>query len=291
MENPNVHPHARWSTRLIATCAWLAMAVIFGATGGYFGVKPLSAALENWWTARDYQATEATVSERTGSDADGAFTWYVARYRIGEQTYQTQRLSVLDDDAIDEPFNERVSQQLADAYKQQKTMTVWVSPRKPEIAVVSRDLPWSSLWQRIPLAIGFVVMAIAGALGAPGALFGFAYYQRMADAAGLWLFSAMWCGFTLPIFMVVTYTTGGEWVPIFFIGLFVLIGVLMLYGAVMASIRGVRTPQSIAAGERGTQFADALAARVVKHAQKRKAVSGNVKRGGLGGRGDGFDKD
>jgi hypothetical protein len=254
---------------------WFTMALVFGVTGWFFAMEPLSVAFGNWLQARDYQATSASVAQRTGKDADGSFDWYVAQYRVGEKTFETTRLTVLDDENIDEPSNEAVLKNLEKAFREKQQVTVWVSPRKSDVAIVSRELPLRSLGSRLPMALGFAIFSLAGATGSLGAIANFAYYRRMADAAGLWLFSALWCGFTFPMFLVAAQSSDSAWVPVVFVGVFALIGALMLYGAVITSIRGVRETN-----------ADANAASTPK-----AAVRGHTKRSGFGGRGDDFDKD
>ena len=179
------NPHPTWGKRLVVTFGWLMMAIVFGSTGWLFALKPLVTTLDNWNVARDYQAVEATLIERTGKDDGGTYNWYAARYNVAGKTYQTERLTVLEDEAIDEPSNEVVLKSLAKAHNEQKTATIWVSPRRPDIAVVSRDFPVGSLWQRAMQAIIFTVFALGGAFGAVGTLANLSYYRRMHDAAGI----------------------------------------------------------------------------------------------------------
>jgi hypothetical protein len=248
------------------------MALAFGVAGWFFAIEPLAVALGNWQQARDYQASSATVAQRTGKDAGGSFNWYVAQYRIGERPYETARLTVLDDEDIDEPSNAAVLKTLENAFKEKQPITVWISPRKPEVAIVNRELPLRSLWGRLPTAVGFSIFAIAGVMGALGCLGNLAYYRRMVDAAGHWLFSALWCGFIFPMLIVVARSNGVEWIAAAVVGLFVLIGALLLYGAVAISLWGARKTAAVGS----TSNAKA---------------SAPTKRGGFGGRGDDFDKD
>jgi Protein of unknown function (DUF3592) len=259
-------------TRAWVCAAWLAMAFVFGVAGWFFAIEPLAVAIGNWQQARDYQATPATVTQRSGKDAGGSFDWYVAQYRIGERPYETARLTVLENEDIDEPSNDAVLKTLEKASKEKQSITVWVSPRKPEVAIVNRDLPLRSLWGRLPTAIGFSIFAIAGVMGALGCLGNFAYYRRMVDASGHWLFSALWCGFIFPMLIVVARSNGVEWIAAAVVGLFALIGALFLYGAVAISLWGARKTDETGAPT--------------------SAKANNLsKRGGFGGRGDDFDKD
>ncbi len=288
------HPHPRWGKRLLAVFWWSLLAVVFGMTGWHFGAKPLAVPIGNWMLARDYQPVEATVIERTGKDDAGTFNWYAARYDVAGKTYDTERLTVLDDDAIDEPSNAVVLKSLGDARNQEKKVTVWVSPRKPNVALVSRDLPWGSLWSRAPFTIVFSLFALAGVLGVVGALVGFSYYGNMLGAAGLWAFGALWCGFIFPALMLVTSQTNVEFIAVFFVGLFALIGVLVLWGAIAASISGHSSLSVSGFGDSSKKADFSKAQMATSWGPKGKpgnAMKGNVKRGGVGGRGADFDKD
>ena len=290
MSTSTVSPYASWGKRLGVTFGWLLMAIVFGVTGWFFAIKPSITAIGNWNVARDYQPVEATVVERTGKDDGGTFNWYAARYDVAGKTYESERLTVLDDEAIDHPVNAVVLKALARAHSEQKPATIWVSPRRPDVAVVSRDLPVGALWPRAMQAIIFTVFALAGAFGAIGALVNFSYYQRMHDAAGIWLFGALWCGFIFPIFTMVSGQPTVEWVVSVVVGLFALIGALFTYGAVAASLWGTRNPSTLPSLSSRKNKLD-KSALATSWGPKGKPVKGNVKRGGVGGRGADFDKD
>lgn len=283
-----MNPHKTWGVRLGMTIFWLSFILIYGTTGWFFGLKPLSTTVGNWWLARDYQAVQGTVVERTGKDADGEFKWLAVRYDVGGKTRETSRMTVLDDEAIDEPANDAVQTTLRANLGTEKPVTVWVSPRDPEVAVLSRDLPMKPVMARLPMAIGFALFALAGVSGALGALFSFGYYQKQFDAIGLWLFAALWCGFIFPVLLMVMTVVSIEWFVVGIVGFFALIGVLMLWGAIAATITGRGGEGfSMTTGKRSRLSDSALA---TSYGKKGKPAAGKVKRGGMGGRGDGFDK-
>ncbi len=289
-----MNPHKTWGARLGVTVFWLLFALLFGATGWFFGLKPVSTTLGNWWMARDYQAVQGTAVERTGKDAEGEFKWLAARYDVGGKTRETSRMTVLDDEAIDEPANDAIQTALRANLGPEKPVTVWVSPRDPEVAVVSRDLPMKPVFARLPMAVGFMLFAVAGVSGALGALFSFGYYQKQFDVIGLWIFAGLWCGFIFPVLMLVLSQASIETFAVVFVGLFVLIGVLLLWGAVAATITGKGAEGFQMTGSKRSKLpASAMATSYGFKGGKPvtgKPVSGKVKRGGMGGRGDGFDK-
>jgi len=284
-----MNPHKTWGVRIGVTIFWLAFVLIFGLTGWFFGMKPAATTLGNWWLARDYQPVAAIVVERTGKDAEGEFKWLAARYEVSGKTRETARMTVLDDEAIDEPANDAVQTTLRRYLGSEKPVTVWVSPRDPEVAVVSPDLPLKPLLARLPITIGFAVFALAGVSGALGALFSFGYYQKQFDVIGLWVFAGLWCGFILPVLMLVLSQASIETFAVVFVGLFVLIGVLLLWGAVAATITGKGAAGFQMTGGKRSKLPDSAMATSYGF-KGGKPVTGKVKRGGMGGRGDGFDK-
>ena len=285
-------PHKTWWSRMVAVLVWALAAFVFASVGGLYGVAPIATAASNWFTARDYQETPATVVQRNGQDADGSFTWYAASYGVGGQARQTARMTVLEDEAIDEPSNALVQASMQKALAEKRPISVWVSPRSADVALVSRDLPLRSLWGRLPMAIGFSIFALAGVAGAIGALFNFKYYARQYEAAFFWVFAALWCGFIFPIFNMFAGGDGSEWVPIVFVGLFALVGVGIIWAAIATSINGQGVVTQT--GTKSKLPASSLATSWGKNGKPGKAakpVKGEVKRGGVGGRGTDFDKD
>lgn len=281
-------PHYTWGRRIGAALIWALMAVGFGLVGWFFALQTVIVALGNWNLARDYKAVPATVVQRTGSDENGMFYWQAARYEVDGKSYETSRMTVLEDEAIDEPANAIVMKGLDNARSNQKPVTIWVSPRIPEIAVVSRDLPIGTLWPRALMGVGFAIFALAGVAGFFGALCGLGYYRRQFDAAGLWAFSAAWCGFIFPIMLLVLQADDAEFFVRFIVGLFAFIGVLMLWGAVSSTLTGSSYVASMKSSAGKSKLDSAALA--TSWGSKGKPAAGKVKRGGLGGRGDGFDK-
>ncbi len=278
-------PHATWPKRLWATLLWAMLAAAFGVTGWLFGLEPLTIALGNWQQARDYRAVSAKVVTRDGKADDGsAVSWPAASYEVDGKTYYAERLTVLDDDAPDERSNAAVMRAL-EASRGDMTITVWVSPRKPEIALVSRELPVKSLWARVPLGVGFALIALAGVAGAVGSLFNFGYYRNLFESASAWGFSAAWCGIIFPMLWLMSPLSDSELFMVMFVGFFALIGVALLLGAITTSIKGGGS--AIKFGSSGSKL-PASALRTT--GGKAKTNQANVKRGGMGGHGGDADK-
>jgi hypothetical protein len=171
---------------LFAASVWALAAVVFGVTGWLYGVQPLAIAIGNWKLALDYSDVQAKVVTREGKAPDGtAVSWLAASYEVNGNTYFAERLSVLDDDSLDEAYNSRVLRWLESAQRNNNgSINVHVSPRHPEIALVSNDFPLPSLMSRAPLALGFTLLAIVGALGAVGAISATTEDSPTREAAG-----------------------------------------------------------------------------------------------------------
>ena len=284
MDENNLSPHPNWGNRLLFALLWATVALVFGAFGWLFGIEPLATAVGNWQQAKDYREVDAKVVTRSGQDADGTTaSWVAAEYVVDGKTYLAERMSVLDDDGFDNPVNAAAAQTLEVARKANYTVKIWVSPRKPEIALVSRDLPVGALLPRAPMAIGFALIALAGVAGFVGALLNFGYYRKLYNAAGMWLFAGVWCGFIFPILLLVTSEKEVEFWIVVFVGFFALIGVLLLWSAVSSSFTGNVSAMKIGSSSGSKLPASALA---TSYGNKSKKVSGKIKRGGLGGSGD-----
>jgi Protein of unknown function (DUF3592) len=283
-------PHASWPKRMLATLLWATMAALFAITGWFFAVKPIVVAVGNWRVAADYQSVTGDVVTQTAKAGDGSsYSWRAVRYEMNGKQYVAERLTVLDEDDLDEPANAAVSKQLEDAQRDGKPVPIWVSPRKPAIAVVSRELPLAALAPRLPMALGFGLIALAGIAGALGALVGLPYYRNLFDAVGIWGFGAAWSGFTLPMFMMVAREPHKEMVALVFVGLFALIGCLLLWAAVSVTLKGT----GATFGETTYSSTKPSARTTSDSGAKRKLANAKsgVRRGGLGGRGSDFDKD
>lgn len=280
MNDAATSPHASWFKRARATVVWALMTALYGFTGWWFAAKPISVALGNWHIAADYQAVQGTVITQTAKDREGnGYQWRAARYDVAGKSYVADRYTVLDDDDIDVPANAAVAKQLEVAQRDQQPVTVWVSPRKPEIGVLSRDLPTAALLPRVPMALAFGLIALAGLAGTLGALPNLPYYRNLHSAAGAWGFSAAWCGFIMPMLMIVGDQPRVETIALVFVGLFALIGLLVIWSAVSMTLKG-----------NGRDFFKP--AHTPSHSsRKTQTIKGKVKRGGMGGRGSDFDKD
>jgi hypothetical protein len=275
--------------RLGALVLWLVFLAGFGVGGWFLVLEPAATAAGNWWQARDYLETPASVVAKQGKDADGSFTWFAARYEVAGRSFETARLSVLENNQIDERSNATVTKRLQQAHASNSPVSIWVSPRKPEVAIVSRDLPFDSLWPNALAATMFAVFAIAGALGFVGTIFNARWYRRQHDAIVIWLFSGFWCGVCAMFFLLAASEAEREVAAMIGLSFFLLIGTVLLYAAVYSS--WIASEEKLQQMSKSLKHSSNRGATRSKKANPQKDAKQGISRGGLGGRGDEFDKD
>ncbi len=174
--------------RIAQVVASLVFAAIFGVLAWQEGIYPIGAALYNGWRAADYVEVKATVAIRERMDADGPFKYLVLRYEHNGKHYETTRMSVLRDQDTTLAVNAEVIDRLR---REDGRTSVWVDPRRPDMAVASRDLPWSSLWPLLPLLVAFVLLSAAGLMSARHARAGHDMLDSLLVTKGAGIASAL----------------------------------------------------------------------------------------------------
>lgn len=125
--------------------------MILSAISWQWGFGPLFSTIGNWVQARDYVPVPATVELRTHQGRGERLTYYVLSYVRDGRDYETTRMSVLDDT---DPFADSNQSVFGEISRAGQKWTVWVSPRRPDIVVASRDLPIESLL--LPFVVAMV---------------------------------------------------------------------------------------------------------------------------------------
>lgn len=269
--------------RMGGALLWALVAVVFGLCGWDFAAKPVFTIVGNWNVARDYREVPATVVTRAIKASDGnTYTWPAARYAVDGKEYVAERLTLLESDSLDHAANTAASAKLEAARQANTPVSVWVSPRKAHIAVVSRELPTRTVGSRIPMMIAFAVITLAGVWGFLGALLNLPAYTKLTDAGSVWAFAIAWSGFVFPLGMIIVQDAEAPIVVVICLGLFGLAGIALLWSAVNMTLKGT-----------GRNFlkTSTVAQRQRATAKKTVARTDSVKRGGLGGHGSDFDKD
>jgi hypothetical protein len=173
------------------------------------------------------------------------------RYVIDGREYVSERVTLLRAGSSD--LDNAGHEMLARSRSEKKALTVFVNPDNPAESVVDRTIPWMFVVGMTPFVFGF------GGVGI-GALWFLVHSLResarpsrprgkrvavTSDAAtgvlGIWVFAFFWNIIAIPVSLLVVPDAlrNGEW-AVLFVLIFPLIGLLMIWGAVSATIQRLR---------------------------------------------------
>ena len=224
---------ARYASVLI----WGLIVLAMGPVSYFVGIAPVATTVGNWLTARDYRMTTAdvvTLSEKTSSGE--IQSWLGYKYVVDDRVITGDRLTLLESSSVVSEVNLAAERELESAKATAGRVVVWVSPRNPEIAVMSREFPWPAIWARALFGVVFAFIALVGLIGLVGALFNSCYYRKRQGAAFKWILPTFWCGFSFPILMAVSSDPGAEFM-VFVMGIMAMIGLHLIRRAMAATIR------------------------------------------------------
>ncbi len=182
------------------------------------------------------------------------------RYTFNGQAYTNDRLGTLrlgGTSDVDD-FDERVASILAVGREEKRPITVFVNPDKPSESMVDRTIRWTFLLFLTPFALAFGGVGVGAlwflykivrepattkggkrrsAVGVSAAPMD----SAMSGVGGLWLFAIVWNAISFPAaaLAVPQAIASGEW-PLLFVLIFPLIGVLVLWGAISATVSALR---------------------------------------------------
>jgi hypothetical protein len=240
--------------RLAMTLALLLMAAVFGIPSAWF-LREAWPSFRDHYASSDWVKVRAQVQSVTETPVKWLFmpdTLLEVRYRyvFAGKEYTGTRLQWRDplDATGGGDWKQDMREFLSGAKAEDRPVTVYVNPARPEETVVDRSLAHRWMTNAAPAAI--VGAAIAAAFlwlvvelwKTPLAVVGRAQPQApatKAGLAGLWFFAILWNGFMLVIAFVAVpgLIDDGEWAGLAFLGLFVLIGLLLLLGVLMGTWR------------------------------------------------------
>lgn len=218
--------------RLGAIFTCLLFALPFGGGGAFTGYLAGSMIYDGY-RARDWIKVKADV---VSEDA--------YRYVYDGKSRVSSRLGLMriGSDSLD-GWTEGIQEVLEKARKENRPITVYVNPDDPEESVVDRAIHWKFAVAMMPFAFGFGGVGLAAlwvmalnihaiatrrkgsvSVGSPGPL------------ATLWLVAFFWNVMSFPIAMVALpdMIADGEWLGLLIL-IFPLVGVLLLYGAIMGT--------------------------------------------------------
>jgi hypothetical protein len=138
-------------------------ALAFGLGGVVAGVKPMANLLQDAWKARTYVAIPAQVLEvnltRGGKSSLAVEARY--RYELNGKTYESNRVGLHGGNADNiGDWQTQWHRKLLNAYKAQRTITVWVDPLNPADAVIDRNIRWLMLLFLLPFALFFPAVSL-----------------------------------------------------------------------------------------------------------------------------------
>jgi hypothetical protein len=256
------------------------LCLLFGLPFGGVGVWATHSIVETLSAARaarDWVKVRATVdAARLETGGSGSTTYRAEatyRYRFDGRDYTGTRLGISaigGSDNIDD-WHEAIAGRLEDARTAGAPITVWVNPDNPAEAVVDREIRWKELIFLAPFSLAFggvgvgslvaMVFVLRGTAPAwwgndvrepartrPGDLASPGTKSSGGEPAGqsglgmLWVFTFFWNAISFPIaFLAVPdMVRDGEWLGLIVL-LFPLIGVLLLWSCVSATIGAIRS--------------------------------------------------
>ena len=226
--------------RLVTALFCLVFAIPFGGIG--VGASWVVARMiQDGYRAQDWVRTKASVD----SWSRGSIEYH---YKFGDTTYRGDRLGVNPiggKDNIDS-WQDDMDAMVSEAKSGSRPLMVWVNPANPAESMVDRTIRWKLVAFALPFALGFGGVGVGALWVLVRTLFARGGSKGAAVAApsgvlGTWIFTFFWNVIAFPIAIVVVpdaMAKGEYWV--LFVLLFPLIGVLLLWSAINATITAVR---------------------------------------------------
>jgi hypothetical protein len=248
----------------------------FGAVG-IFSLKQMAETLDNWRISRDYIAVPARIlsakleSTRNSKGRDIYRARIRYEYEINGQKYATDRVNIdePDFDNLDD-YHAKLVDRMSGAQAEEQTVTAWVSPRKPDVAVLDREIRWKRFVLMIPFGLVFTLVGV-GALGV------IIYFLRLPNeetatldkrftndtkngwrgkkewrdgmvksnsrfgVLRIWFLAVFWNGISLPMYFgfMLSDSNVPMWAKIVF-ALFPIIGIGLLWGALKHTAHQLR---------------------------------------------------
>ncbi|WP_348688708.1 DUF3592 domain-containing protein [Acidovorax soli] len=251
-------PALGWGARLLAMLFSGLFALVFGGVAYLGGLRPLGSSLHAAWEVRDWQPVpiqvlDASLDTHTGKKGQLSHAVRVRyRYEFRGRSYEASRVG-LDEDGLHDSvgdWHQRWLQRLQTAREGGTALQAWVNPRRPQRALLDRELRWPMLLLHLPFALVFPAISLGAALVFWRALSGSAAWRtdrgtgvrlitgpNSASRAqlGLWLFAFFWCGIAFPL-ATVFWLNGAPWWVRALTLLFVGVGLLLLGAAARQSL-------------------------------------------------------
>jgi hypothetical protein len=149
----------------------------------------------------------------------------------------------------DDEWDRRMEAKLESALASGTPVMAFVNPDKPRDAMLDTEIRWKLLMFCLPFALAFGAVGLGGfffmlvkALGLDSISTQPMLKPRTREMLTQWFFGGIWNAVAMPIgfFFVPEMYAKGEWFPILFVAIFPLIGVLILWGALITTWQVIR---------------------------------------------------
>jgi hypothetical protein len=149
----------------------------------------------------------------------------------------------------DDEWDRRMEAKLESALASGTPVTAFVNPGNPRDAMLDTEIRWKLLMFCLPFALGFGGVGIGGflffvvkALGLDSISTQPMLKPKAREMLTQWFFGGLWNAVAMPIaflFIPEMYAKG-EWLPILFVAIFPLIGLLVIWGALVTTWHVIR---------------------------------------------------
>lgn len=235
-------------------------AIAFGLGGYFAGLQPLAQTLQTSWQVRSWQPAAARVVSteiRQRNDGEGGINYEVQaryRYEFGGASHEATRVGLEAPGHADSghDWHQQWHRRLQQAQANNQAIAVWVNPRNPAQALIDPAIRWRLQIFRLPFALVFTGVGVFAACVFVWVLLGRGRLPGAGPttpaglpapppnprsslhgtAVGGWLFTFFWCGIAFPM-AALTWSSAGApgWVKAVS-GMFVMVGVVLVYAAV-----------------------------------------------------------
>ena len=231
----------------------LLFAIPFGGVGAG-AMYAIAGTIRDGIAARDWVRVRAEVLDHGGGRV-------LYRYSFNDKSYTGDRLgsNVLGGTDNVDSWHDEMESMLSSAKAEGKPVSVFVNPDNPSESMVDREIRWKLMVFFLPFALAFggvglgafyvMVKTFMGdsPIGQREPVVQAMTYRKGVDSdqkamvIGLWFFAFFWNAISIPIALlfIPEAIANGEWLALL-VGIFPLVGVLLLWGAIQGTWNFVR---------------------------------------------------